>query len=99
MLAYALRRLFWMVAILLGLSLYLFVLLRVLRGDPARILTGYRTPSRQSLDNLRGRLDIQAPLYRQYLNYLGDLARGDLGRSYRTQRPVSSIIGETLPNS
>ena len=99
MLAFALRRLLLAAPILLGVTLILFILLQVLPGDPARILTGYRTPSPQALDNLKDRLDIRAPLYRQYLDFLSDLARGDLGRSYRTQRPVVSIIGETLPNS
>ena len=97
--AYALRRLLATAPILFGITLLLFILLQVLPGDPARMATGYRTPAPQALDNIEGRMDIRAPLYRQYFNYISALSRGDLGRSYRTQRPVISIIGETLPNS
>ncbi len=99
MLAYALKRVLWTVPILLGVTLVLFLLLHALPGEPARILTGYRTPGEQSIQNLKERLDTEAPLYQQYAGYLSDLARGDLGTSYRTQRPVSSIIAESLPNS
>jgi len=97
--AFALRRLLGIAPILIGVTLLLFILLQVLPGDPARMLTGYRTPSPQALSNLRVRTQTKAPVMRQYVNYLLALSRGDLGRSYRTRRPVLSIIGETLPNS
>ncbi len=93
------RRFLLAVPILLGVTIILFVLLYVLPGDPARLLTGYHTPSSQGLENLQDRLNTRAPLYRQYLDFLAGAARGDLGTSYRSQRPVLSIIGETLPNS
>lgn len=99
MAAYVLRRLFQITPVLIGVTLLLFIVLRVLPGDPARMLTGSRTPNAQTLNNLQGRLDTRAPLWRQYSNYLSALCRGDLGRSYRSRRPVSRIIAETLPNS
>jgi len=96
---YALRRLLSMFPILIGVTLLLFILLRVIPGEPARMLTGARTPSPQALSNLQERTRTRAPLYRQYSDYLTALSRGDLGRSYRSGRPVASIIGETLPKS
>ncbi|MDP1808452.1 MAG: ABC transporter permease [Actinomycetota bacterium] len=99
MFAYCFRRLLAVAPILIGVTLLLFILLQVLPGDPARMLTGYRTPSPQALSNLQGRMGTKASLVGQYANYLLALSRGDLGRSYRTQRPVVAIIGETLPNS
>lgn len=99
MFAYCIRRLLAVAPILIGVTLLLFILLQVLPGDPARMLTGYRTPSPQALNNLRERTGTDAPLAAQYVAYLSDLTRGDLGRSYRSRRPVASIIGETLPNS
>ena len=97
--AYLVRRLLWTVPILLGVTFLLFILLYVLPGDPARILTGYRNPGAQQLANLQDRFDTRRPLHRQYLSYMGDLVRGDLGTSFRSRRPVVEVIGETLPNS
>ncbi len=99
MLAFAVRRILWVAPILIGVTLILFLLLHVLPGDPARILAGYRQPSDQAMINIKEKLNTEAPLYTQYKDYLISLGRGDLGTSFRNQRPVSSIIAESLPNS
>lgn len=99
MLDYAWRRLLWTIPVLLGVTVLLFVLLQYLPGDPARILTGDRVPSEQTLINLRNRLELDEPTSMQFYRYWARLARGDLGVSYQTQQPVVDIIGETLPNS
>jgi ABC-type dipeptide/oligopeptide/nickel transport system permease component len=99
MASYALRRVLWTIPVLVGITLILFIIVDLLPGDPARALTGGRTPSAQSLANLNERLEAGRPVHRQYFGYLGGVARGDLGTSFRTQRPVADIIAETLPNS
>jgi ABC-type dipeptide/oligopeptide/nickel transport system permease component len=97
--SYIFRRVLWTIPTLFGVTLILFVVLNLLPGDPAGVMTGYRTPSPQSLANLNERLETGTPVHRQYFKYLSALAGGDLGTSFRTQRPVAEIIAETLPNS
>jgi ABC-type dipeptide/oligopeptide/nickel transport system permease component len=96
---YAWRRLVWTIPILLGVSVLLWALLQYLPGDPARLLTGDRQPSEQTLLNLKERLDLTDPPHIQLYHYLSGLVRGDLGVSYQTRQPVTEIIGDTLPNS
>lgn len=99
MLGYAWRRFLWTIPILLGVTVLLFILLQSLPGDPARLLTGERAPSGQTLSNLHERLELNDPIHLQFYRYWAGLVRGDLGVSYQTQQPVAQIIGQTLPNS
>ncbi|NKQ52117.1 ABC transporter permease [Amycolatopsis sp. K13G38] len=71
-----------------------FLLFRMIPGDPVATLTKDRptSPDQQAL--LRERLGVDKPLIQQFLNYLGDLLRGDLGTSYGYNRPVADLIAE-----
>jgi ABC-type dipeptide/oligopeptide/nickel transport system permease component len=69
----------------------LFLLFRLVPGDPAALIAGPGgTPAQ--IDRLRAELGLDAPLWRQYLAFLGDLARGDLGPSLSFGRPVTTVI-------
>lgn len=81
-------RLIALMPVLLGITLATFVLTRMVPGDPARVLIG-EGASVEALAALRAELGLDRPLPQQYLLYLGDLVRGDLGRSLRTGRPIS----------
>lgn len=74
-----------------------FVLVRVIPGDPVTATGGARaTPAAR--EKLREELGINGSLPTQFVNYVGDLAQGDLGASVVQQgRSVTAIIGETLP--
>jgi len=70
----------------------------VLPEDPAKlILQKGATP--QALANLRAKMGIDKPIYVQYWRYIKQLAKGDLGTSYRYRRSVNSILGEHYPYS
>jgi peptide/nickel transport system permease protein len=98
MLNYLIKRLLSTIPVLIGISLLLFFMLRMLPGDPAQVLAGQMaTP--QEIENIRRQLGLDRPIYQQYLTYLSRLARFDLGRSARTQNPVTEEIWARLPNT
>jgi peptide/nickel transport system permease protein/oligopeptide transport system permease protein len=98
MLNYLIKRLISTIPVLIGISLLLFFMLRLLPGDPAQVLAGQMaTP--EEIENIRQQLGLDRPIYEQYAAYLGRLARLDLGRSARTQNPVLDEIWARLPNT
>ena len=72
-----------------------FALLHVAPGDPARNVAGLRA-SEHEVARVRTELGIDRPLPEQYVRYLGDVVRGDLGFSYKSREPVSTMIGDRL---
>lgn len=97
-LGYIGRRLAYSIITLLGLSVMLFLIMRLLPGGPAQAMLGITaTPERIRAVNREYGLD--QPLVGQYLHYLGQLLHGDLGQSYVYHRPVRSVIADALPVS
>jgi peptide/nickel transport system permease protein len=87
MLSFTLRRLLESVPVLVGVSVVVFLFLRLIPGDPAVALLGERaTP--QALVRVRDQLGLNQPWNVQYLRYAQGILRGDVGRSIRTNRPV-----------
>ncbi len=81
---------------LIGISLIIFLLLRLLPGDPARIIAGLLA-SEQDVQRIRVQLGLDRPLPVQYAMFFGRLIQGDLGQSARTNEPVLSEIMKRLP--
>src|SRR5690242_13713837 len=75
-----LRRLAFGVVVLLAVSVVIFVATRALPTDPAQAILG-RSATPDALASLRKHLGLDQPLYRQYLTWLGNVVRGDLGTS------------------
>jgi len=82
---------------LLGIYTLVFVLLHVLPGDPALVMLSEGSASAERLASLRHEFGFDRPLPEQYVDSLGALLRGDLGRSIRYNRPVASLIAEFFP--
>ncbi|MGI9018347.1 MAG: ABC transporter permease [Euzebya sp.] len=81
---------------LLLLLTLLFLLLRVLPGDPVTAAFGGRaTPAR--IEQLRAASGLDAPIWQQYIDYLTGILRGDFGQPVTDPRPVSALIGDLLP--
>jgi len=98
MLQYVIKRLLSTIPVLIGISLLLFFMLRMLPGDPAQVLAGQMaTP--EEVDLIRHQLGLDRPIHVQYAFFLSRLARFDLGRSARTQNPVTEEIWARLPNT
>jgi ABC-type dipeptide/oligopeptide/nickel transport system permease component len=80
---------------LLVASLAIFVLVQVLPGDPAAYMMGLNA-SPDAVAALRAQYGLDAPAWRQYLDWLGGLVRGDLGLSYTYRVPVAELVLERL---
>lgn len=97
---YLARRLLLLVPTLLGISLLAFGLANLAPGDPAeaflRRVLGHE-PSPQEVAALREELGLDRPLLVQYVDWVGDAARGELGISYSTRRPVVEEIRRRIP--
>ena len=93
---FIIRRLITSIPVLLGIILLVFVLARVIPGDPCTATYGEKaTPEICAAFEVRYGLD--RPIYEQFFIYLGALAQGDLGSSLRFGRPVTDILLERLP--
>ena len=92
---FLLRRIFWSILVLFGLSVVIFVIARAMPGDPARLALGPRA-SQEQVEKLRTDLGLDRPLIEQYGFYVAGLAKGDLGRSLLTERPVNDDIRDTF---
>ncbi len=93
---YLARRVLMMVPTLLGLSLLIFLLSRVMPGDPILLALGPEARPEQ-VEQLRREMGLDRPLHVQYLRYLQGVLRGDFGRSLRTHRPVAQDLRDFLP--
>jgi len=98
MFQYILKRLLSTLPVLLGISLLLFFMLRMLPGDPAQVLAG-QMASQEDIKNIRQQLGLDKPIFVQYGIFLSRLAKLDLGRSARTRNPVIKEIWARLPNT
>src|SRR5215208_947903 len=90
------RRLLALPVLLLGVSLVVFLVSHMVPGDPARVLAGpFATET--DVERLRSLYGLDRPLAEQYIGYLGRVLQGDLGKSFRTQRPVTVELADRLP--
>jgi ABC-type dipeptide/oligopeptide/nickel transport system permease component len=96
MLRHVIRRLLLAIPTLLAVFTVIFIIVRVAPGDPATAMLGDNA-SQQAVESLRERMGLNEPLWKQYLIFLGDLGRGDLGKSLKTGQPVWIQIRSALP--
>lgn len=96
MIRYLLRRLVLTIPVLLGVATLVFALIHLVPGDPAQAMLG-EGASPDDVAELRHRLGLDRPLPVQYAAFLAGLAKGDLGVSLRTDRPVTTLILERVP--
>ena len=93
MTAYILNRIALTVPVLLGVSILVFAMSRLIPGDPVSVMLGERATGADVI-RLREQLGLDRPLYIQYFDFVSRAVRGDLGTSIRTGRPVLQEIGE-----
>src|SRR5499427_9231418 len=93
---YVLRRLWQSAVTLLGVSVFVFVILRVLPGDPAKMLLPEGAPQ-SAVDELNRQLGLKKPLYVQYRIFLRSVFRGDFGQSFQYRAPALTVVRERLP--
>src|SRR5436305_14744011 len=82
---------------LLLVSVLVFCLQQLMPGDPALILAGEERGDPRVLAQIRQELWLDRALPVQYLHWVGNVAQGNLGYSWRTHQPVSQLIAQKLP--
>ena len=96
--AYVIKKLLSLPLILLGASLIVFLAIRMLPGDPARLALGYEA-SEADVQAYRVELHLDKPLVTQYVLWIKGLFQGDFGRSILYNRPNLDILAERLPRT
>jgi peptide/nickel transport system permease protein len=95
-LRYILRRLLYMVPVLVGVTVLVFVISHAIPGDPASMIAGPKA-SRQAVESIRKAHGLDRPLPVQYVRFVTGLLQGDLGVSIRNHRPVLRDLGDFFP--
>lgn len=93
---YIIRRLVHSILVILGLSLIIFVISRIVPGDPARMSLGPRVPE-EVVQRLRVEMHLDKTIPVQYLHWLKGAVQGDFGKSLRSERPVMEDIINVFP--
>lgn len=93
MLSYFVKRLLGLAPTLAIVAVLVFLFVHMLPGDPARLAAG-QDADEQTVALVRSELGLDKPLPQQFATYFGQMLHGDLGRSIRTHRPVSTEISE-----
>jgi len=96
MFRYIIRRLLLVIPVLIGISIFVFLIMHLTPGDPARLMLGESAPAEQ-LEALREELGLNDPLPVQYFNWLKKAVRLDFGRSLRSKKLVTDEILSRLP--
>lgn len=96
MFKYIIKRIFSIFLVIIGLSILMFCLSRLMPGDPVRLKLGPNATQSQ-IYQMQEQLGLHKPLIVQYFNYLTGIFRGDMGMSIRTGRNVATDIAETFP--
>jgi peptide/nickel transport system permease protein len=96
MIRYAAGRVLAMVPVLFGVSIVVFLLIRLIPGNPAISILGERaTP--ELVERVKNQLGLDLPIWRQYLHFLGNASRLDFGPSYFYKQEVSTLTLERIP--
>lgn len=96
MTSYVIRRILSLIPTLLGVSIIVFMFLRMIPGDPALALAGEHA-TEANVERIREEFGLNKPLYEQYLTYMGKVLQGDLGRSILSRRPIMDEIRGRFP--
>ncbi len=96
MLPFIIRRVVLTVPVCLGISVLVFLMIHLVPGDPVRVMLGLQA-DQEKIAQIREQLGLNRSLPIQYLDWLGNLLRGDLGKSYLTGQSVGGAIMQRLP--
>jgi len=94
--AYIIRRILGLFPVLFGVTVIVFLLIRLIPGDPAVTMLGDRA-SVEDIEHVREQLGLNDPVYTQFLKYMGQLLRGDLGQSIINRTEITFELAYRLP--
>lgn len=91
MLRYFIKRIIGVIPILFFVSIFIFLFVHMIPGDPARLVAG-QDASYEDIQLVRQELGLDRPLHQQYFGFVGNILKGDLGTSLKTKQPVFEVI-------
>ncbi len=94
---YIVQRFLLLAPVLFVVSALVFSLVHLIPGDPAQVLLGFENTDPVQLARVRRDMGLDRPVYVQYGRWVARVARGDLGKSARTGRPVLGLVAEAFP--
>ncbi|KAA0691976.1 ABC transporter permease [Neorhizobium sp. P12A] len=97
MTSYVLRRVIAIVALAFGISVVVFMIIRLIPGDPVITLLGTNASDPTVVERLRTQLGLDKPLIVQYWLWISNVFQGDFGYSYGYQQSVSSLLADNFP--
>ena len=98
MLKYILKRLLLIIPVVIGITLFIYLLLDLAPGDPTTLILGTDATTEQ-IAELRSELGLDNNVFVRYFNYMSSAVKGDLGSSWYNSRPVIDEFMERLPNT
>ena len=93
---YVLKRLLMLIPVIIGVSFLVFFIMSLSPGNPARTILGETAPI-EAVEALREELGLNDPVLKRYVDYMGGLLHGDMGTSYKSNRPVFDEIMGRFP--
>lgn len=93
---YIIKRLLYLIPVILGVTFIVFTIMHFTPGDPARIMLGESAPQ-EYVDNLREEMGLNDPFPVQYFNFVKNAVKGDFGISYKTKNPVFDEVFARFP--
>lgn len=93
---YVARRLLQMIPVFIGTTLIIFLMVHILPGDPIRAMWGDKAADPAQVASLRHEFGLDQPLWKQYVDYMGNLFQGDFGKTFGG-REVIDEMSESFP--
>lgn len=90
------KRIIGTIPVIIGVVLLIFLLLRIIPGDPVLTLLGEHY-NEATIERLTAAMGLDQPMWKQFVKYIAGLLKGDLGVSYKYSRPVTEMIMESFP--
>lgn len=95
---YIVKRILWMIPVIIGISFILYSILEITPGDPVVMILGENAPQ-EKVDLLREQMGLNKPFLQRYVNYVVAALHGDFGSSYRTKLPAFQEIIARFPTT
>ena len=95
-LRFVVRRVVIVVPVLVVMSIFVFLIIRLVPGDPARTMLGFRATD-ENVATVRAQLGLDRPLISQYFSWTGGILHGDLGQDFISKAPLTELLAQRLP--
>ncbi|SHI14522.1 peptide/nickel transport system permease protein [Sporobacter termitidis DSM 10068] len=96
--AYIVKRILISIFVVFAVSIFSFMILQIMPGDPARLALGYEA-SEEDVQTLREKMNLDKPVVTQYILWVKGVARGDFGQSVIYKQPIDKMMAERVPRT